>query len=296
MPDNPALKSQRDLLELMHQLTELAPSFAADPSLERMNWLGEMLSGLEHPMRVIEFADDNDRAMELLRTLEIHGLGWVPFQARDFRFEKGDLLITATRSLGIVTAVNEKGEIEQVAASPGSKTIAAGDFVLTWRPVKQARRWLRPTEQAAPGYTDLDRALVYLVRQWGNTQSDNGVNVTTGVGFFLDVIRAPGLKLDPGDLAEYSDPADVLSFCRDRADGLQPFTVESPVVPGDVLRLKTGKAWAVVTRRSEKKILDALVGGLAGAPSLGEPKGAVRLVRAMPPDAIAEFWKPGKRS
>jgi hypothetical protein len=294
MAENPALKAQNELRAILEQVSQAASSFSSDPSLERMSWLGEILASLEHPMRDIEFADDDERSMELVRTLEIHGTGWLPFGTPGRKFEKGDLLLTHDRSIAFVTAVRETGEIDQIAGSPNSKTIAKGDFALTWRPAKDARQWLKNTQQPASGYSDLNASLNYLVRQWGNKQSDNGADITSVVGFFREILSSPGLKLPHGDLEEFSAVSDIVAYCNNHGAGLQPFAPGNTALPGDIVSLNKPKTFALITRVSERDTFDILVGGAASAAPLREPKNSILLLRAIPSGNIEQFWKPAR--
>lgn len=290
-----ALLAQQKLAQIACDLQHAMQEFSNEPSLARLNSLSETLQGLEHPMRALDYADEEDRSMELLRALEVHGDGLVPFSSTGTVFQANDVLITAARNLALVTRVNENGEILEIAGSAKGKAMIAGEFVLAWRPERQARAWLAPGEEAAIAYSDLGRAMLYMIRQWGNKQSDAGHDVTTGVGFFVDAVNAPGLDLDARELHSFSGPADVLAYCAERGEGLQTYAPDTTLVPGDLVLLNKRGAWGVITRRSADDRIEALVGGLAGKGQLREPTGAARMVRGLAVEDIRKIWRPDKK-
>lgn len=293
MPKNATLEAQIELIKLAEQVSLAANNFVADPILEQMGWLGELIRGLAWPIRTIEYADNQEQLMEMIRTFELHGDGWLPFAAEGYRFKKGDLLVTSDRSLCIVTEVNDKGKVSAIAGDSQRKSVVDGKFELIWSPLKSARKWLTPGSTAAPAYTDMEAALVYLIRQWGNTQSDNGRDIRTSVGFFCDVLRAPGLKLDMGDIDEYSSASELLAFCAER--GLLPIDDRNLPTVGDFALFKK-KTWAIVTRVVAPDSFDVLLPSQPKKGTLSETVSALRLVRHIPVDLFSHFWRPAGKN
>jgi hypothetical protein len=285
------LTDQMALLQTLSDIKGAMDTFTSDPSLDCMNGVCDVLANLAYPMREIEFADNDDKQVELLRTLELHGDGLRPCAA-GFKFQPRDLLIAQDRTMWVVTTVDDEGKIQQISGSAQPKSQKSQDMQFMWRPAKQARIWLRPGETAAPGYVDLDQAMAYLVRLWGEEKSDDGRDLTTPTGFFAEFLHAPGVKIDGGDLDELAETDDVITFCNGKGAGLRLYARDTKTVPGDLLWMKS-KAWALVTRTADDgSPVDALVGGLAGDGDLGIGGNAVKLVRGVAVDGIDRVWHP----
>lgn len=292
MTDITQLGDQMALLQTLNDLGQAMDTYSRDPSMDCMNGVCEVMAGLAHPMRTIEFADDNDLQLELLRTLEIHGDGLRPYPGTGFQFQVRDILIAPNRALWMVLAVDKDGKVVQITGSSPTTNTTPNTMQLMWRPTSQARAWLRPGETAAPAYSDLNQAMAYLVRLWGDQQSGSGRDLTTPTGFFLELMHAPGLKIDSGALDESAAAADVLAFCKLKGAGLRPFTSATKIVPGDLILMKS-KTWALVTRTGgDGSPVDLLVGGSSGAGDLGIGDKAVKLVRGVNVAGLDQVWRP----
>jgi hypothetical protein len=290
MPKNTSLQNQLDLIQMAAEVSRAAQVLASDPQLEQMNRLGEILQGLAYPVRKIEFADQREQTMEMIRTFELHGAGWFPFSDHGLAFKTGDLLVTNDLSLCFVTAVDDRGHIQGVAGDGDRKTVAEGQFALVWSPETTARRWLAEGA-AAPAYRDLDAAMLYLVRQWGNKQSDNGRDISSVIGFFIDALGAPGVKIDLGDLNEYSTDEEIMQYCAAR--GMAAIAPSYEPAVGDFLLFKK-KTWAIVSRPG--KLVDLLLPAQKGKGPLGEPPGALRLARQVALEEFTQVWRPAGKA
>jgi hypothetical protein len=284
-----ALGNQLALLQMLGDISVAADAVAHDPTLDRLNAVTEMISGLQYPVRAIEFADDDEQQMELLRTLEIHGEGLRPRRPDDKGFQPNDLLIAQDRTIWMVVAVDKDGAITKLAGSTEAKKPDAQSVQFTWRPDKHARVWLRQGETVAPGYADINKAFLYLVRLWGD-KTVGGDDLTTPIGFFRTVVSAPGVSVGGNELETFAELDDVVSFCNARG-GLADANDSAKATTGDLVLMNQGKIWGLVTRTSpDGAIEDVLAGGMPGTGDLKVPPGAVKLVRGV--QGIEKIWRP----
>jgi hypothetical protein len=286
------LKSQTELMNAYAALAEAMQPVMADHVLAPVNALGEIMAGLAHPPRIDDLMDADEVQFELLRTFELHGDGLHPFDPK-VPASVGDVLVGADRSVWIVSSTDDQGRITGVAGSASSSR--ERDIILTWRPVSAARAWLQKGQVAAPVYTDLDAALLHLVRLWGFAEFEHR-DVTSAPGLFLEVLSAPGMSLTPGDLNMISEDTDLTDFCAERG-GLQPFTAETAIAPGDFVRVGQRKIWALVLRAplAGNGPLDLLAGGFPGAGPVGERPSALRCLRDYSPSPLDTWWRPAKK-
>lgn len=251
------------------------------------------MADLARPPQIDDLMDADQVAQELLRTLEMHGDGLLPFDPAA-EAQTGDFLIGNDRSIWLVTGVDEKGQITHIAGSAGSDK-SKRDIVLVWRPNPAARNWLQPGQTAAPGYDNLDKALGHLTGLWGYREFD-GYELSATPGLFLQVLGAPGLDLKADDLNSISEDADLSAYCADRG-GLHAFEGEAMPVPGDIVRLGERERWGLVLRSPAKGpgVLDLLVGDERRKGPVGEPANALQIVRGYTATALDSWWRPATK-
>lgn len=285
-----AFDEQLALLAKLTVLVKTVEPLKENPAVMPTTQLVDIIGQLERPTQKLPYADDDELHLELVRTLELHGEGLRPY-ADDVEYQPGDLVLASDRSAWIVVAVRDDGRIKELAGATTSKRRRVP--VLWWRPTSAARRWV--SKDTAPAYNDVDKALVHLIRLWGESTSDRR-DIHTPVGFFLEIADAPGLKVLRGALNEFADHEDVAQFCQSRG-GLTTLAGGARLTPGDVVCFRKGKAWGVVTRQGNGgSIGDILVGGMRAKGTLGERATTVKLLRDVSGEVVDALWRPARKA
>lgn len=281
-------EQQRTETEIVEVVQALGPLRESD-GFRHLQMLSEAMPRLAHPPQFDELMDDYDMQMELLSTFEVHGGGLRPFIAEHVAVP-GEVLIGSDRSVWIVSAVDEDGQITETVGATASRK--ARDIAFAWQVEVSQRRWLNADQEPAPAYSDIGKALTYIVRTWGKTWRE-GRNLAEPAGLLLELLDAPGLSMSAGKLTELADDETIIAFTQERGGtvGFRP----GIAVPGDVVRLSANRLWGVITRIYAEQA-DVVVGGGMGVGPLGEPSDAVQIRRGQRLTSTDMIWKPQARS
>ncbi|MCW4115403.1 hypothetical protein NPA31_010570 [Aurantimonas sp. MSK8Z-1] len=278
---------------------------AAGPAREAIASILSPAGGAGEP------ADDGGRLIDLLRLAERHGEGLVAVSVTPQTDRllltpggaaAGDLLFAPDGSCLVVASVDSEGRILSAAALPSApepdgnglpkpnftKQLDPTRFAFRWRPTAEPRRW---TAEGATAYADLSADLAALIGLWGETQDERGRDLSLAGNFAAQTLRRMGIEAK-GLRDEGAEGLEAFFEARGHEMRTLGKAGIEDLRPGDLVRLRRGKLWAVcLAVAPDRETLDLLVQG-GVAPGFCEPENAVCVKKGQPANALDRLWRP----